>query len=34
MNKTTKTILQILSYIISLMLGAAGSATLMLNNLG
>lgn len=29
MNETTKKILQILSYIISLLLGAAGGATLM-----
>ena len=29
MNKTTKTILQILGYIISLVLGAAGGATMM-----
>ncbi len=29
MNKTTKTILQILGYIISALLGAAGGSTLM-----
>ena len=29
MNKTVKTILQILSYIIAAILGAAGEATLM-----
>ena len=29
MNKTWKTILQVISYIISLILGAAGGATLM-----
>ena len=29
MNKTVKTILQILSYIIAVILGAAGEATLM-----
>ena len=29
MNKTVRTILQILSYIIAAMLGAAGEATLM-----
>ena len=29
MNKTVKTILQALSYIITLILGAAGEATLM-----
>lgn len=29
MNKTTKIILQALSYILSLILGAAGGATLM-----
>ena len=29
MNKTVKTILQVISYIIALILGAAGEATLM-----
>ena len=29
MNKTTKFILQVLSYIISLLLGAAGGATML-----
>ena len=29
MNKTTKIILQVISYIISLILGATGAATLM-----
>jgi hypothetical protein len=29
MNKTVKTILQVLSYVISLLLGAAGGATMM-----
>lgn len=29
MNKTVKTVLQILSYIIAALLGAAGEATLM-----
>ena len=29
MNKTVKAILQVLSYVISLLLGAAGGATMM-----
>ena len=29
MNKTVKTILQVISYIISIILGAAGGATMM-----